>query len=117
MVQINLFRHSANAIDIEAGHVLFTAGDTGNVMIAVIDGAIELRDGDRVIETIEAGGILGEMALIDHAPRSLSAVAAAASRVVEVNERDFNFLVQQHPSFALNVMTIMAERLRRKNTA
>jgi CRP/FNR family cyclic AMP-dependent transcriptional regulator len=53
--------------------------------------------------------------LIDTAPRSASAIAATPSRLVCVGKREFTFLVQEHPTFALQVMAVMAERLRRGN--
>jgi CRP-like cAMP-binding protein len=115
MTEINLFRHSKDAFDVDAGHELFREGDAGDVMYAVVDGEIAVRRGDVVIETIGAGGIIGELALIDTTPRSATAMAAVPSRLVRVGKQDFTFLVQEHPTFALQVMAVMAERLRRAN--
>jgi CRP-like cAMP-binding protein len=42
--------------------------------------------------------------------------AKVPTRVVSVDQRHFTFLVHEHPTFALQVMKIMAERLRRANT-
>ena len=84
-------------------------------MFAVVEGEIELiRDGT-VVETVGAGGILGELALIDPAPRSAGARVRTAARVVRIDKRQFTFLVHEHPTFALQVMTVMAERLRKTN--
>jgi CRP/FNR family cyclic AMP-dependent transcriptional regulator len=55
------------------------------------------------------------MALIDEAPRSATATATTEAKVVRVDKDHFNYLVQEHPTFALQVMTVMAERLRRAN--
>jgi CRP/FNR family cyclic AMP-dependent transcriptional regulator len=41
--------------------------------------------------------------------------ARTAARVVPVDQRQFKYLVQEHPTFALKVMSVMAERLRRAN--
>jgi CRP-like cAMP-binding protein len=115
VTQINLFRHSKDAFDVEAGHELFREGDAGDVMFVVIEGGIDVRHADVVIETIGAGGIIGELALIDTTPRSATATAAVPSRLVRVGAEEFTFLVQEHPTFALQVMAVMAERLRRAN--
>lgn len=115
MSGINIFKHSPDAIAIEPGYVLFDEGDEGDVMFAVVEGEVDLvRDG-RIVETVGPGGILGELALIDPGPRSASARTRTAARVVRVDQRQFTFLVHEHPTFALQVMTIMAERLRRTN--
>ena len=60
------------------------------------------------------GGIMGELALIDSKPRSASAVAKTDCRLVPLDDKQFIFLVQQTPFFAIRVMRIMAERLRRE---
>ena len=103
-------------MDLSPGDVLFHEGDAGDVMFAVVEGEVELTRGDRVVDKIGAGGIVGEMALIDTEPRSATAMARTAARVVRVDQRHFTFLVHEHPTFALQVMKIMAERLRRANT-
>ena len=115
MVEINIFRRSPNAITVEPGHVLFNEGDAGDVMYAVVEGQITLGRGGTAVEEVGPGGILGELALIDHVNRSATATAAMESKVVPVDKKAFMFLVQEHPTFALMVMSVMAERLRRAN--
>jgi CRP/FNR family cyclic AMP-dependent transcriptional regulator len=113
MTEINIFRHSPDARDIAAGEMLFDQGDTGEAMFAVVEGNIELSLNGVVIEDVGPGGILGEMALINPAPRTARATARTAARVVPVDQSRFMYLVQEHPTFAIQVMRVMAERLRR----
>jgi CRP-like cAMP-binding protein len=112
---INFFKHSPDAVEVESGHTVFREGDAGDTMFVVLEGAVEVSHDGRVIETIGAGQIIGELALIDTGPRSASATAVAPSRLVSVGKKEFTFLVQEHPTFALQVMAVMAERLRRAN--
>ena len=115
MVEINIFKHAADAETVEPETVLFRRGDPGDVMYAVVEGEIDLLLDDTVVETVHAGGILGELALIDAAPRSAEARARTTARIVRVDQRQFTFLVHEHPTFALQVMKVMAERLRHTN--
>lgn len=115
MVQINVFRHAPDTEALEPGDVLFREGDDGDVMFAVAEGQVELAVDGVVVEAVGPGGILGELALIDAAPRSATATAATPARVVRVDEERFSYLVHEHPTFALQVMTVMADRLRRAN--
>lgn len=115
MAKINIFKHAQDTVALQPGEVLFRQGDPGDVMFAVVEGEIELSRAGNVIETVGPGGITGELALIDSAPRSATATAGAAARVVPVDHKYFTFLVQEHPTFALQVMTVMAERLRKTN--
>src|SRR5512135_1483844 len=115
MVEINIFRHSSDAVSLEQGDVLFCEGSEGHVMFAVLEGEVELsRNGTR-FEIVGPGSIFGEMALIDSAVRSLTATARTPARVVRVDKKHFTYLVHEHPTFALQVMTVMAERLRLAN--
>jgi CRP/FNR family transcriptional regulator, cyclic AMP receptor protein len=117
MVEINIFKHSPDAVTIEAGAILFRDGDEGDVMFAVVEGEIELLRDGTTFEIVGPGGILGELALIDPAPRSAAARARTQARVVSVDKKQFTFLVHEHPTFALQVMTIMAERIRQNNAS
>jgi CRP/FNR family transcriptional regulator, cyclic AMP receptor protein len=98
-----------------AGETVFEAGQPGTEMYVVRSGTVELRAGERVLETVGRGGILGEMALVDDQPRSASAVAAAPCELVVIDEERFQLLVQRVPGFALEMMRVMAARLRRAN--
>jgi CRP/FNR family cyclic AMP-dependent transcriptional regulator len=117
MVEINLFTSSPDAYEVEAGIALFTEGEPGDVMYAVIEGQIDVTIGGQVVEQLGPGSILGELALIDASPRAATAVATVTSRVARIDEKHFMFLVQEHPTFALQVMAVMAVRLRHANEA
>ena len=108
----NLFRSSPNVRDCEPGETVFSEGDGGDCMFAVQEGSVDLVVGGDVVETVAAGGIFGEMALIEHEPRSATAVARTPAKLAVVDERQFKFMTQNTPNFALNVMRVMARRLR-----
>lgn len=110
-----VFLNAKERRTVAPGDVLFSAGDSGTEMFGVIDGAIELRRGDVVVGTIAPGETFGEMSLIDHSPRSLTAVASEPSEVAVIDERVFLFLVHETPMFALQMMRSLADRVRTLN--
>ena len=97
--------------------MIFSAGDAGREMFIVRTGSVDLRIGDTLLETVEQGGMFGEMALVDPAPRSASAVAGPDCTLVLLDVASFNDLVRRVPGLALEVMKVMAGRLRRTNPA
>jgi CRP-like cAMP-binding protein len=111
----DLLRREPDVRSFAAGEVIFTEGEPGDSMFAVLDGEIELRKGGRILEIVPTGGVFGEMALIDHEPRSASAIANVACRVAAIGEKRFTLLVQQTPYFALQIMHVLAERLRKNS--
>ena len=97
------------------GEKIVSAGDDAKEMFLVRSGRVEIRVGDKAIEEIGEHGIFGEMALIDHSKRSADAVATEPTEIIPVDERLFVVLVQDTPYFALDVMRVLAERLRAMN--
>lgn len=83
-------------------------------MYVVVDGDVEIRLHDQVIDTIGRGATLGEVGLVDKGPRSATAIAKTDCRLEPVDARRFEFLVQQTPFFALDVMRALVDRLRRQ---
>ncbi len=113
---LGIFSRERNIVTVKAGEALFRAGDPGECMYAVLSGEARIADGNVVYEELSPGGIVGEMALIDHAPRSATVTAVTDCTLAEIDEKRFLFLVQQTPSFALNVMRVLSHRLRRMNS-
>jgi len=104
-------------INLQPGQELFKKGDAGVYMYVVKSGEIQIIDGNHVFETVGAGGIFGEMALISNEPRSATARALVESTVVPVDQKRFIFMISQTPFFALRVMKVMSGRIRAMNEA
>lgn len=111
----SLFQNETDVVSLEAGQQLFKKGDHGDCLFIVKSGAIRLGDGNYVYETVGAGGMLGEMALIDAAPRSASAFAVEPTTVIAVNQARFLRMVQQTPYFAIRLARLLTRRLRAMN--
>jgi CRP-like cAMP-binding protein len=81
-------------------------------MYLLLDGSVDLVARRKVIGSIAKGQIFGEMASITHAPRSASAVAKTACKVIALDDKQFRNGLQKKPDFALMLMSIMIARLR-----
>ena len=112
-----LFIHGRYPRRYSPGEVIFNTGDEPYGMYIVGRGSVELRRGDRLVETVTAPGLFGEMALIENEPRSLTAVAADEADLYMFAPQQFWVLVHQTPNFAQLVMTVMSRRLRRNDAA
>ena len=98
----------------EEGTVIFVEGQDAREMYVVRDGTVSLRKGGEVIKTLDPGEVFGEMALIDHAPRTATAVAGPGCRVTVIDEAAFQQLVKKVPGFALELLRLVVRRLRRE---
>jgi len=106
------FRNPANVVELAAGERLFSQGDVGETMYAVLEGTLDIIIDDTVVDQASAGRLVGEMAIIESAPRSATVVAVTPCQLAPVDRRHFLFLVHETPTFAVDVMREMAERLR-----
>ena len=113
---ISLFKHDENVIKSPAGEIIFKEGESGKIMYVILEGEVDIRVGGQSIYVAKQGEIFGEMALLESKPRSATAVASTPCRLAPVDENRFLYLIQQFPQFSLQVMRMLAERLRRMDT-
>ena len=109
-----------NVLQFESGDVIFKEGETGDRMYSLLVGAIELKKkvdrGETVLKTVDAPNeFFGEMALIDDKPRSATAVAVKRTNVLAVDGPTFEAMVLSNGKFALKIIKVLAERIRRSN--
>lgn len=97
-----------------AGTAIFRQGDLGDYMYVIMEGEVDVLVDGKYVRTLKDGEVFGEMALIDDQPRSADAIARTDCSLAMVDERRFLFLVHETPMFALHLMSMMAQRLRRQ---
>lgn len=115
---LGLFSREPNIVTLKAGEVLFKKGEPiARHMYVVLSGEVTIGEDNFIFDRLTSGGIVGEMALIDGGPRSATVTASTDSTLAEIDEKRLLFLVQQTPNFAINLMRLMSQRLRRMNAA
>jgi CRP/FNR family transcriptional regulator, cyclic AMP receptor protein len=103
-------------VSLRCGEFLFREGDDADALYIVERGALRIISGSTVYETVQAGGIVGEMAIIDEGmPRSASVIAGTYAELIKIDASEFTALIADAPEFALMVMRVMARRLRLMN--
>jgi len=112
---LHLFRHASDTRALSAGEYLFRQGEAADLMYILVEGEVDILVEDTIVDTVGPETVLGEMAMIDAEPRSASVRAKTACRVVPIDQKRFQFLIQQTPYFAIEVMRILAHRLQKMN--
>lgn len=115
MIFFELFSHNPTILQVPAGQPLFSAGEEGHLMFVLSKGTADVVVNGQVVESLQHGSIVGEMGIVSPGPRSATVIATSDCEFVAVDEKRFQFLVQQTPFFATQVMRVMAERLRAVN--
>ena len=111
----------AHVCPMRPGETLFRRGDAGAGLIAVLAVWVRIvvpaeNGKDIVLNTVRAGEVFGEIALLDGRPRSADAVALTDGRLMTLERRDVLPLLPTHPTLALAVIEILRERLRQTSS-
>jgi CRP/FNR family transcriptional regulator, cyclic AMP receptor protein len=109
---LGVFKNAKETRDVPAGTVIFEEGSSGQEMFGVISGRIDLTMTNGHSFSLGPDDTFGEMAVVDGSARSATAVAAEDSTIAVIDRHRFLFLVGETPTFALQVMASLAERLR-----
>jgi CRP/FNR family transcriptional regulator, cyclic AMP receptor protein len=111
--------HLLESLDCKAGTSLFRAGDEGDAMYLIERGKVRIcvraTDGREVTLTeLERGDFFGEMALLDDGQRrSADAIVAEDARLAVLSREHFLSFLRSSPEVALEMLTALANRLRR----
>jgi len=102
-------------MEVKNGATVIKEGIAGNFMFIIKDGAVDIEYKGIHLERVSAGGIVGEMAMVDDAQRSATVIARKKTILIPVSRERFMYLVRSNPEFALDVMNTMIRRMRRMN--
>jgi len=93
------------------GKGIVAAGAVGASMYVVMEGLVAISIGERVVERVGAGGIFGEMALVDRSARAASAVAVSDCSLIAIGRNEFLSLVKAKPAFGALLLKSLAQRM------
>jgi CRP/FNR family transcriptional regulator, cyclic AMP receptor protein len=113
-IDIKLLDHRGIPLkQLAAGERIFLESEVGDAVYVVRSGGVDLIALGRVTETIGVGGIFGEMAIINDAPRTAGAFANQPTEVAVIDKPTFMALAAEEPELALVVMEAVTARVRR----
>ena len=117
-VELRTIARYMNCLEVSEGDVIFLEGEKGDYVCFVAEGTLEVTKtppgGTRtVITTLSQGQSIGEMAVIEDAPRSADVVATTSARLVTLSRQDFDTILEQHPKIGINLLKNIARVLSR----
>ena len=107
----------ASTVALKPDQVLFRTGDACDGCYHVIEGLLKVTvvlpsRRERILAILGAGGFVGELSLMDGAPRSASVIAIKASKLYFISRTAFDAFGAAHPEIFRHIADLLARRLR-----
>ena len=93
---------------VKAGTLLIDQGDTGREAYVILEGTAVVKRAGRKIATLGVGDHFGELALLDHGPRTASVVAETDLTVFVITARKFSGVLDEVPAIGRKLLTALA---------
>ena len=103
---------SSNEITLPAGSVLVDQGDMGREAFVLIEGTATVSRNGRKVGTLGPGDAVGELALLDHGPRTARVSADTDLTALVLSAREFAGVIEEVPGLAHKLLGQLASRVR-----
>ncbi len=103
---------ASDEITMTAGTLIVDQGQTGREAFVVLDGEIEVKRNNRKVATLGAGSVLGELSLLDHGPRTATAICETECTLLVIEQRRFLGVLDDVPAISHKLLASLADRIR-----
>ena len=97
------------------GEIIFSEYEPGDTFYLIRSGRIKLikntGEFERTLDILQPAEIFGEMAILENAPRSATAIAVDQVEVLELNAQNFELLILGNPQIAIKLLRIFSKRI------
>jgi glucose-6-phosphate 1-dehydrogenase len=97
---------------VAAGELIVKKGDIGHELYLVARGKVTVEDDGKVLKTLAAGDIFGEIGILMHTPRVADVRATTSCDLFVLDKADFSRILRDNPQFATAVQQVAEERYR-----
>jgi hypothetical protein len=97
------------------GELILREGDFGESLFVVAGGSVRIHLGEQELAVLGRGDCLGEMAVLDGAPRSASATALEDTTLLEIDQPNFYQVMESYSAVMHGVVRLLTRRLREDN--
>ena len=105
-------------LQFEKGKTIFHEGMLGTNLFIVLHGEVALYKKTQIIAKCEVGDTFGEMAVLNHRPRSATAAAVEDTKLFTLDERQIDSILDKRAAvrILLNIIHVLSERLEVANS-
>ncbi len=110
--QLRTIRRAVEEIEVPAGVVLCEEGSVGREFFYIVEGTATVKRNGRRVTSLEPGRYFGELSLLDRRPRNATIISETPMKLLVLDQRRFNGLLDSIPGMSHKLLVAMADRLR-----
>ena len=103
---------AGDEVSMPAGSLIVDHGQTGREAFVVIEGTVTVKRNGKKITNLGPGAIVGELSLLDHGPRTATAVCETDCVLLVLDQRNFMGVLDEVPTLAHKLLATLAGRIR-----
>ena len=103
---------AADEIKMTAGTLIVDQGQTGREAFVIVDGEVSVKRNNRKIATLGSGAVVGELSLLDHGPRTATAICDTDCTLLVIDQRRFLGVIDDVPPISHKLLARLASKIR-----
>ena len=108
---------AGDEITMTAGTLIVDQGQMGREAFVILEGDVTIKRNNRKVATLTAGDVVGELSLLDHGPRTATAVCDTDCSLLVIDQRRFLTVLDEVPAISHKLMASLASRIRAMDRA
>lgn len=110
--ELQAVARASDQVDLAEGRALCEQGSIGREAFIILDGTAEVKRNGRKVATLGPGSTFGELALLDHGPRTATVTATSPLKVLVIGAREFAGILDEVPPIAHKLLKSLAGMVR-----
>ena len=103
---------ASDEISMTAGTLIVDQGQTGREAFVVMSGEVTVKRNNRKVATLGPGDVVGELSLLDHGPRTATAICETDATLLVIDQRRFLSVIDDVPAISHKLLSSLAARIR-----
>ena len=99
-------------VEAKAGEIIIEKGSVGSSLYIIVEGEVNILDGEHLITTLGESEIFGEFSLLDPGPRTATVTAVGTTHLFRLDQEIFFDLLDDHGTIARKVIQVLVRYLR-----
>jgi CRP/FNR family cyclic AMP-dependent transcriptional regulator len=103
---------ASDEITMTGGTLLIDQGQTGREAFVILDGEVTVKRNGRKVASLGPGSVVGELSLLDHGPRTATAICDTDCTLLIIDQRKFLSVIDDVPAISHKLLASLASRIR-----